>query len=188
MAEELHAQVAAKLEEIGPSVAVALELKVDNYFDVIRGLVDDFSARKGLCCFYITASVPSSTLSNALVALEVDTKDVRFVDCISHTLMGKIEPGERVAHVESPSMLEYVVLKVEYFARQNEGKKALVIIDSANSFAIHNDIKMLSEFFTVLLNSLKVREAYPVVLSLPDSLKPEVKEMLALVCDYTLTI
>ena len=188
MAEELHAQVAAKLEEIGPSVAVALELKVDSYFDVIRGLVDDFSARKGLCCFYITASVPSSTLSNALVALEVDTKDVRFVDCISHTLMGKIEPGERVAHVESPSMLEYVVLKIEYFAHQNEGKKALVIIDSVNSFAIHNDIKMLSEFFTVLLNSLKVREAYPVVLSLPDSLKPEVKEMLALVCDYTLTI
>jgi hypothetical protein len=47
---------------------------------------------------------------------------------------------------------------------------------------------MLPEFLTILLSQLKMREAYPVLLSLPDSLKPEAKEMLSLVCDYTLTV
>ncbi len=188
MAEETHAVVAAKLKEIGPSVAVNLELKVDSYFDVVRGLVDDFGTRNDLACVYITASVPASTLMGALTALEVDTSGMYFVDCISHKLMGRIEPAGNVANLESPSMLENILLKVEYFSRLAAGKKLLVVIDSANSLAMNNDLKMLTEFLTILLNTLKMKESYPVLLSLPDSLRPEAKEMLNLVCDYTLTI
>ncbi|MGD1061254.1 MAG: hypothetical protein ABR879_07330, partial [Methanomassiliicoccales archaeon] len=108
MPEEIHAVVAAKLKEIGPSVAVNLELKVDSYFDVVRGLVDDFGAKNELACVYITSSVPSSTLMGALTALEVDTSSIYFVDCISHKLMGKIEASEHVVYLESPSMLENI--------------------------------------------------------------------------------
>ena len=188
MPEEIHAVVASKMQEIGPSVAVNLELKVDNYFDVIRGLVDDFASRNDLACVYVAASVPSSTLSGALTALEVNATNVYFVDCISHKLMGRIDSIGNVVHLESPSMLENMLLKVEYFSRLTSDKKMLVVIDSANSLASNNDTKMLSEFLTVLLNQLKMKEAYPVILSLPDSLKPEAKEMLALVCDYTMTL
>lgn len=188
MPEETHAVVAAKLKEIGPSVAVNLELKVDSYFDVVRGLVDDFGAKNDLACVYITSSVPASTMMGALTALEVDTSSIYFVDCISHKLMGKIETAEHVAYLESPSMLENILLKVEYFSRLISGKKLLVVIDSANSLATNNDTKMLSEFLTILLSQLKMREAYPVLLSLPDSLRPEAREMLSLVCDYTLTV
>ena len=188
MAEELHAQLAEKLEAIGPAVAIALEFKVDSYFDVVRGLVDDFAAKKGLSCVYITASVPAVTLSNALEALEADTKLVRFVDCVSHSLMSKTGSSDKIAYVESPTMLEYIALKTEYFGRQAQGRKALVILDSMNSLALHNDSKMLSEFLTILLNSLKAKEAYPVVLSLPDSLRPDAKEILSLVSDTVLSV
>ncbi len=188
MAEEIHAVVAEKLKEIGPSVAVNLELKVDNYFDVVRGLVDDFGTKNGLACVYVTSSVPASTLIGALTALEVEASGMYFVDCISHKLMGKIGTSGNVVNLESPSMLENILLKVEYFSRLASEKKLLVILDSANSLAMNNDLKMLTEFLTILLNQLKVKESYPVLLSLPDSLKPEAKEMLSLVCDYTLSV
>jgi archaellum biogenesis ATPase FlaH len=183
MSEELHARVAEKLEEVGPSVALALEIKIDNYFDVVRGLIDDFASKKGLITVYVTASVPASTLNGALQALEVNTTGLMFVDCVSHSLMGSIQRTDNTVFVESPTMLENIVLKIEYFSRIAEGRKMLVVIDSINSFAMSNDNKILSEFMVVLMTSLKAKEAYPVVLTIPDQLKPEAKEMLTMVCD-----
>lgn len=188
MTENLHSTIASKLEELGPSTAVAFEIKIDSYFDAVRGILDDFASGKDLVCVYITASVPSSTLYGALQALEVKVSDLRFVDCVSHSLMAPMENSESTAHVESPTMLENIILKVEYFSRLVEGRKMLVVLDSVNSFALHNDIKMLSEFLTILTNTLKAKEAYPVLLAIPDQLKPEVKEMMAMVCDVIIPL
>jgi len=183
MTENLHSLIAEKLEGLGPSTAVAFEIKIDSYFDAVRGILDDFASGKDLMCVYITASVPASTLNSALQALEVSVKDLRFVDCISHSLMASMETSENTAYVESPTMLENIILKVEYFYRIAEGKKMLVVLDSVNSFALHNENKMLTEFLTIFTNSLKAKEAYPVLLAIPDQLRPEVKETMSMVCD-----
>jgi len=188
MTENLHSTIATKLEELGPSTTVAFEIKIDSYFDAVRGILDDFSSGKDLVCVYITASVPSSTLNAALEALEVKVKDLRFVDCISHTLMASLEASENTAFVESPTMLENIILKVEYFFRLAQGKKILVVLDSVNSFALHNDNKMLTEFLTILTNSLKAKEAYPVLLAIPDQLRPETRETMSMICDVIIPL
>jgi KaiC/GvpD/RAD55 family RecA-like ATPase len=183
MTENLHSLIATKLEELGLSTAVAFEIKIDSYFDAVRGILDDFSSGKELMCVYITASVPSSTLNSALQALEVNVKDLRFVDCISQTLMASMAASESVAFVESPTMLENIILKVEYFFRLAQGKRMLVVLDSVNSFALHNDNKMLTEFLTILTNSLKAKEAYPILIAIPDQLRPETRETMSMICD-----
>ena len=98
----------------------------------MRGLIDDFAAKKGLNCIYITASVPSDTLNSALQALEANTEGLRFVDCVSHTLMGAIRRVDNTVFVENPAMLESIILKVEYFLRLAGDKKTLVVFDSAD--------------------------------------------------------
>ncbi len=183
MTENLHSTIAEKLEELGSSTAVAFEIKIDSYFDAVRGILDDFASGKDLMCVYITASVPASTLNSALQALEIKVDDLRFVDCISHSLMASMEGPKNTAFVESPTMLENILLKIEYFHRMAKGKKMLVVLDSVNSFALHNENKMLTEFLTIFTNSVKVKEAYPVLLAIPDQLKPEVKETMSMVCD-----
>jgi hypothetical protein len=188
MSEDLHSRIALKLEAVGPSVSIGLEIKIESYFDIVRGLIDDFASKRGMNCIYITSSVPSATLDSALQALEANTKGLRFIDCVSHTMMGVIHRVDNTVFVKNPSMLENIILKVEYFLRLAGDKKTVVVFDSANSFAIHNDPKMLSEFFTIILNSLKAREAYPVVLMIPDQLRVEVKEMLGMVCDVIMPI
>ncbi len=183
MVEDLGLSICDKLEELGPSVSVAMEISFDSYFDAVRGLVDNFSNSKGLHCIYITSSIPATTLLGALETLEVDTERIHFIDCLSHMLMGNIDNNERMIFVESPTMLENIALKVEYLMRKNGGEPATVILDSIDSLAIHNDPKILSEFLQILLGGLKARETYPVVISMMEQSRPEIREMVHLVCD-----
>ncbi len=107
MSEDTGALVSKLLNEVGPSVAVALEFPMGSYFDVLRGLVDNFAQSNKLQCIYITSSVPAATIQVTLEALEIDASNISFVDTISQMIMGKLERGsDRVIYVESPTVLE----------------------------------------------------------------------------------
>jgi len=188
MSEEIGGIIASKLEEVGPGVAVTFEIGMDSYFDAVRGLVDNFAPGKGLKCIYITSSVPSSTLLSAMEALEVNTKNIVFVDCISQLVGGSLVASESVVHVENPTMLESIILKIDFLTRKLKEGGKLVIVDSISSFAIHNDVKILSEFLQVLLSGLKSKGAYPVMISIAGQTKPEVKEMIGFLSDQVIPL
>ena len=188
MSEDISAVVAGKLNKVGPSVAVALEFPMSAYFDVLRGLVDNFAREKGLQCIYITSAVPARTIQGTLEALEIDPSGISFVDTISQMIMEKMERENRsIIYVESHGAGD-VVLKVDYLTRKLDDGPKLVVVDSINSLAIHNDAKMLSEFLHVLISGLSAKEAYPVILSMQEQLRPDVHEMLTLVCDRVINL
>jgi KaiC/GvpD/RAD55 family RecA-like ATPase len=87
--------------------------------------------------------------------------------------------------VESPTMLENIMLKVEFLMRSIEGKK-IVLLDSINSLAIHNNTKILSEFLHIMVNNLRAKEAYTVILSVEEQSTEEINNMLGLICDESL--
>jgi len=189
MSDDICAVVATRLAEVGPSVAVALEFPMAAYFDVLRGLVDNFAHAKKVQCIYITSAVPARTIQGTLEALEIDPSGTSFIDTISQMIMERTERNSSsVIYVESPTVLENIVLKVDYLLRKLDDGPKLVVVDSINSLAIHNDAKMLSEFLHVLISGLSSREAYPVILSMQEQLRPEVHEMLALVCDKVINL
>jgi KaiC/GvpD/RAD55 family RecA-like ATPase len=189
MSEDVCAVVASKLDEVGPSVAVALEFPMAAYFDVLRGLVDNFAHSKGVQCVYITSAVPARTIQGTLEALEIDPSGISFVDTISQMIMERMDrESTSIIYVESPTVLENIVLKVDYLLRKLKEGPKLVVVDSINSLAIHNDAKMLSEFLHVLISGLSAKEAYPVILSMKEQLRPDVHEMLSLVCDRVINL
>jgi KaiC/GvpD/RAD55 family RecA-like ATPase len=189
MSEDVCAVVASKLDEVGPSVAVALEFPMAAYFDVLRGLVDNFAHSKGVQCVYITSAVPARTIQGTLEALEIDPSGISFVDTISQMIMERMDrESTSIIYVESPTVLENIVLKVDYLLRKLKEGPKLVVVDSINSLAIHNDAKMLSEFLHVLISGLSAKEAYPVILSMQEQLRPDVHEMLSLVCDRVINL
>jgi hypothetical protein len=125
---------------------------------------------------------------SALKMLEVDTKNIYFVDCISHLIAGNIGPSENTIYIDNPTMLESIILKVDFLSRKLREGSMLVVLDSINSLAIHNDIKILSEFMQILLSSLKSKGAYPVIISVAGQAKSELKEVIALVCDQVVPV
>jgi KaiC/GvpD/RAD55 family RecA-like ATPase len=179
-------QIAAELSETPPSSAISLQMSVDNYLDVIRGVVDLFANKKEMDTIYVAATISSDAISRVLQALDIDDSHVYFVDCISHIMMGATatQQDEQTTLVESPTMLENIMLKVEYLIRKSQSKDKLVVIDSINSLAIHNNNWILSEFLHVLVSGLRSRDAYTVILTVEEHSTPELNNMVNLVCDH----
>ncbi len=167
--------IAAKMDEYPPGCSVSIELNMNTYFDVIRGLVDIFARQKDAYVFYISATIPSNKVMDLLELFEVDISRIYFVDCIAHIMMGATRTTDRM-------------LKVEFLTRKYRDKTPIVVLDSVNSLAIHNDLKILSEFLHIFVTSLRGKGAYMIVLSLKDQSTPEMAAMLNLVSDEVITV
>ena len=177
--------VADELIDVPPSSAISLQMSVDHYLDVLRGVLDLFASRKEADVIYVTSTISFEAIKRVMEALDIDTSRVYFVDCISHIMMGASsgQTDEHTTLVESPTMLENVMLKVEYLIRLSEAKDKIVVIDSINSLAIHNNNWILSEFLHILVSGLRVRDVYTIILSVEEHSTPEINNMVNLVCD-----
>jgi len=181
-------QIAEKLDSLPESSAIALKVKAEQYFDIIRGILDIFAKKKEMDSIYVTSTIPCQSIMNALQVLEIDTDRIWFVDCISQIMMSVGEKHPHAIYVESPTMLENLMLKVEYLIRRTEGKRNLVIMDNINSLAIHNNIKILSEFLHILVNNLRSKNTYTIIFSMEEYESEEMTNMLNLVCDESMTV
>lgn len=187
MTDERVAQhVANELLEVPPSSAISLQMSVDHYLEVLRGVLDLFASKKEVDIIYVTSTISFEAIKRVMEALDIDTTRVYFVDCISHLMMGASsgEMDEHVTLVESPTMLENVMLKAEYLIRLSDAEEKLVVIDSINSLAIHNNNWILSEFLHILVSGLRARNVYTVILSVEEHSTPEITNMVNLVCDH----
>jgi len=187
MSGQMSAQeIARELGEVPPSSAVSLEMSVDNYLDVIRGVLDMFANKKEMDTIYVTATISSEQIRRVLEAQEIDTSNIYFVDCISHIMMGAstAQQDEHTTLVESPTMLENLMLKVEYLIRRSQAKEKLVVLDSINALAIHNNNWILSEFLHILVSGLRSRDAFTIIFSVEEHSTPEINNMVNLVCDH----
>jgi KaiC/GvpD/RAD55 family RecA-like ATPase len=185
----LAEDIADRLLGLPEGTAIALRIQVDNYFDVIRAVLDIFAPRKDLDCIYISTSIPAQSIVNALQALEIDMGRVSFVDSISQMMMSSPKKDQKVLFVESPSMLETIMLKVEYLMKKRgEGQNSVVFLDSINSLAIHNNNRILSEFLHVMVNNFRAKNAYTVILSVEEHGSAEIANMINLVCDETIVL
>jgi KaiC/GvpD/RAD55 family RecA-like ATPase len=186
-AEMVSAQeIAAELTRTPASSAISLQMSVDNYLDVIRGVLDLYANKKEMDTIYVTATISSDAIKRVLEALDIDSSRIYFVDCISHIMMGGSTTlqDDRTTLVESPTMLENIMLKVEYLIRRSQSKDKLVVVDSINSLAIHNNNWILSEFLHILVSGLRSREATTIIFTVQEHTTPEINNIVNLVCDH----
>jgi len=181
-------EVSEKLRALPEAAAVTLRMKAEYYFDVIRAILDVFATKKSLDSIYVTSTIPSTSIINALDVLEIPLDHIWFVDCISQIMMSAGQKHNHAIYVESPTMLENIMLKVEYLIRRTADRKNLVIIDSINSLSIHNNTKILSEFLHILVNNLRAKEAYTIIFSMEEYETEDIRNMLNLVSDETLQV
>ena len=181
-------EVADKLAALPEASAIAMRLKSEQYFDTIQGMLDRFAAKKELEVVYVTSTIPSQSIIGALETLEIPLEHIWFVDCISQIMMAQAKRHPHAIVVESPTMLENIMLKVEFLLGKQPDRGALVVLDSINSLAIHNNTKILSEFLHILVNNLRARGAYTVIFSMQEYETEEIRNMLVLVSDETVEL
>ena len=184
----MAAKLKDRLNDLPEGSAVALRMGADSYFDTIRAILDIFAPKKELDALYVTSTIPSRSILNALEVLEIPLEHIWFVDCISQIMMSSAEKHPHAIFVESPTMLENIMLKVEYLIRKSGDRGNVIVLDSINSLAIHNNTKILSEFLHILVNNLRSKHAYTLIYSMTQYETEDIRNMMNLVCDETIAV
>jgi archaellum biogenesis ATPase FlaH len=102
--------------------------------------------------------------------------------------MGAQMKHESVIFVESPTMLENIMLKVEYLMRKSGDKKHVILLDSINSLAIHNNPKILSEFLHIFVNNFRSKGAYTIVFAMDEYSSEDILNMLYMVIENSISM
>jgi len=182
-------KLVSKLNELADGTALALRVGLAAYLDSLRGILEGYANKANVECIYVTATIPAASIIGALDVLEIKIDHVHFIDCVSHTMLGTVgTKKDDILLVESPTMLENIMLKVEFLSRKIGSKKKIVLFDSLNSLCIHNDLKIVSEFLHILVNNMRAKNITTILLTIEEHGTEEIKNMLNLVCDETLIL
>lgn len=185
-------EVAERLRALPDGSALALKIGgadyADNYLGALASILRDYATEVKAYTIYVSVTNPSTLVNSLLASLDIPNDRVFFVDAISHIMMSGQTKIPNASYVESPTMLENIMLRVEYFLRRSEAPRKVVIVDSVNSLAIHNDSAILSEFFHIMVNNLKSRGITTVILAVAEETGNELENILSLVCDDTIVL
>jgi hypothetical protein len=185
-------EIGERLRALTGGAAVALRLDpheyADHYFSALTATLRDLGSEPDNHTIYVSVTNPASLVWSLAQALDVPKDRIAFVDAISHIMMNYRDPLPNAVYLESPRMLEDLMLRVEYLLRKHPAPRPVVVLDSVNSLAIHNPPELLTEFFHILLNNLKTRQVLSVLLTTSDDPNSPIDQMLSLVVDETLDV
>jgi KaiC/GvpD/RAD55 family RecA-like ATPase len=172
--------------------AIALQLDPQNYADnyvlALNAVLRDVGLEGDTHTIYVSVTNPSALVWTLAQAFGVTADRLSFVDAISHIMMDFRSPLANASYIESPRMLENIMLRVEYLLRKHPTTRNVVVIDSVNSLGIHNPPTLLSEFLHILISNLKARQVLTILLATSDESATFVDQILALVVDETVAV
>ena len=178
--------VKEQLTDFGNNAAVSLVTDMAGYFPAIKGVVSH-SNDSNLQCIYLTSTIPSNVIMAQLGSEDISTDNLNFIDCISFMVGSASEKeSEKTIYIESPSMLENIMLKIDIWLKRLKGKDVMLLLDSVNTLAMHNDDRLLSEFLHYVINNLRSRSVKTVILSVEGQTPEDIETILRLVCDETI--
>src|SRR5580693_5138656 len=142
-------EIGERLRQLAGGSAVAIRLNprdyADEYFAVLSATLRDIGSETNAHTIYVSVTNPAALVWSLAQALDVRADRLSFVDAISHIMMYYRDPLPNATYVESPRMLEEIMLRIEYLQRRHPSPRSIVVVDSVNSLAIHNPKDLLSE-------------------------------------------
>jgi KaiC/GvpD/RAD55 family RecA-like ATPase len=182
-------ELAEILRSLSNGTAIVLKMGganyADNYFAALATILRDYVMESHGYAIYVSVTNPASLLIDLLTSMDIPTEDCFFVDVTSYMMVAHGKRNPNTSYVESPTMLETIMLRVEYLLQKVKTSKKIVVIDSIGSLAIHNNNAILSEFLHILVNTLKSTGAITILLAVAEETKPEMDNLLSLVCDQS---
>lgn len=180
---ELDQRIAEQLTEITLNSSLQVRCGSSNSFLVTASLIEPLINEFQMGGVYISASRPAPELITTLQEIDIPTEGIQFIDCVSSALLGGTENQfTNISYVDSPIMLENVLLRTLFHLRQMPTEQNFVILDSVNALAIYNEEKMLAEYLHTFINTFRARDVLSAVVTVPDQTPPSVLANLDLYC------
>tara|TARA_Y100000310_G_C20510454_1_gene728563 strand:+ start:238 stop:822 length:585 start_codon:yes stop_codon:yes gene_type:complete len=180
---ELDQRIAEQLTEITLNSSMQVRCGSSNSFLVTASLIEPLINEFQMGGVYISASRPAPELIATLTEIDVPIDSIQFVDCVSSALLGGTEnPYTNISYIDSPIMLESILLRTLYHLRQMPTEQNFVILDSVNALAIYNEERMLAEYLHTFINTFRARDVLSGIVTVPDQTPPSVLANLDLYC------
>ena len=180
---EVDQRIAEQLTEVSLNSSVQVRCGNSNAFMVTASTVIPLMQMIEMGGVYICATRAAVEIIEAFEAIGVDVSSIQFIDLVSSGILGGTDvPYSNITFVDSPIMLESVLLRTLYTLRIIPTERNFVLIDSVNSLAIYNEERMLAEYLHTFINTFRQREILSVILNVPDQVPPTVLSNLDLYC------
>ncbi len=180
---ELDQRIAEQLTEITLNSSLQVRCGSSNAFLVTASMIEPLINEFQMGGVYISASRPAPELIATFTEIGIPVDSIQFVDCVSSALLGGTEnPYTNISYVDSPIMLESILLRTLFHLKQMPTEQNFVILDSVNALAIYNEERMLAEYLHTFINTFRARDVLSSVVTVPDQTPPSVLANLDLYC------
>ena len=180
---ELDQRIAEQLTEVSLNSSIQVRCGNSNAFMVTASTMIPLMQMFEMGGVYISASRGADEIISAFNSVGVDMSNIHFIDLVSSGVLGGTQvEHQNITFVDSPIMLESILLKTMYHLRTAAHDKSFVFLDSVNALAIYNDDRMLAEYLHTFINTFRQRDILSVILNVPDQTPPGVLSNLDLYC------
>jgi len=180
---ELDQRIAEQLTEVALNSAVQVRCGNSNAFMVTASTIIPLMQMFEMGGVYISANRGAVEIIEAFESIGIDVSKIQFIDLVSSGILGGTDvPYSNIHFVDSPIMLESVLLRTLYILRTTTSERNFVFLDSVNALAIYNEDRILAEYLHTFINTFRQREILSVVLNVPDQTPPLVLSNLDLYC------
>ena len=180
---ELDQMIAEQLTQVSLGSSVQVRLSSANAFAVTASTMIPLMQMFEMGGVYISASRGAVEIIQAFEAIGVDVSNIHFLDLVSSGVLGGTDvPYSNITFIDSPIMLESILLRTLYTLRTVNNQRNFVFLDSVNALAIYNDDRMLAEYLHAFINTFRQREVLSVILNVPDQTPPLVLANLDTYC------
>jgi len=176
-----------QLQKLPDTTILYLNTDTKDYYRAMLATMDHLVNTMGYGGVYISSTRPVSDIRIQMEASGIPTQDIHFVDSVIYIVGGKAE-DERTAYVESPSMLETIMLKLDWQLKQVTTEEKFVFFDSINGLVVYNEEKLLMEFIHVFANNMRLKDIYTTMISVREQTPTALDSSLRLYCDDTIEI
>ena len=176
-----------QLSELPDNTILYLNTETSDYFRSMMVTMDFLVNTLGYGGVYVSSTRPVSDIKVQLEASGISTSNIHFVDSVIYLVGGKTEDLQTV-YVESPSMLETIMLKLDWQLKQVKSQEKFVFFDSINGLVVYNEEKLLMEFTHVFSNNMRLKDIYTVLISVKEQTPAQLDSSLRLNCDDTIEV
>ncbi|MCH2645331.1 MAG: hypothetical protein MKZ54_08600 [Candidatus Poseidoniaceae archaeon] len=170
---ELDQMIAEQLTQVSLGSSVQVRMSSANAFAVTASTMIPLMQMFEMGGVYISASRGAVEIIQAFDAIGVDVSNIHFLDLVSSGVLGGTDvPYSNITFIDSPIMLESILLRTLYTLRTVDNQRNFVFLDSVNALAIYNDDRMLAEYLHTFINTFRQREVLSVILNVPDQTPP----------------
>jgi len=180
---ELDQRIAEQLTEVALNSAVQVRCGNSNAFMVTASTMVPLMQMFEMGGVYISGSRSAIEMIEAFETIGIDVSHIQFIDLVSSGVLGGTDVDRPNIHfVDSPIMLESILLRTLYLLRTTTNERNFIVLDSVNSLAIYNEDRMLAEYLHTFINTFRQREVLSVIINVPDQTSPLVLSNLDLYC------